>query len=119
MTAPAAAAGTLWHITLILSGDPEPLSQVGPAVRRLCDLDPGNMGARYRSDRAEVQFWDEGGDIGQVALAASRLWRTSRADTGLPDWSLVGMQVMERGRLRERRAATISLFEPGSVGPLR
>ncbi len=116
--APASAPGILWHVTILVSGKPTATSQISAAMRRLCDLDPGNMGARYQADPAELQFWDEGADIEQVMVAAVRLWQRSRAAAGLPDWSLVGVEVLDRGLWRERQAAPASPIAPGSVSPL-
>lgn len=106
---------TLWHVTLILAGAPAPMTQLGRALRRLCDLDPGNMGARFRADQAEVQFWDEGADISAVAFAAAHLWEASRDDAGLPQWSLVAIEVMDKARLRQRQQEAAELIAPGSV----
>ena len=69
------AAGTLWHVTLLVAGAPAEAPQLRRALQRLCDRDPGNMGVRYRADGAELQFWDEGSDIEQVTHAALSLWR--------------------------------------------
>lgn len=111
----AGLGGTLWHITILLAGDPIPLDALGRGLRRLCDLDPANMAARYRAGAVELQFWDEGSDLETVALAAAQLWRSSRQGAGLPDWSLVGLQVLERARWRERRLTLPLAMAPGSV----
>ncbi len=108
-------AGSLWHVTVLVTGDPAPIRQLGRALRALCDLDPGNLGVRYRADAAELQFWDEGPDIAQVAVAAALLWQSSRAAAGLPDWSLVGLEVHDRNRWRERQTTLARPIAPGSV----
>jgi hypothetical protein len=108
--------GQLWHVTLIVSGRPAPLDELGRALRHLCALDPMNLGVRYREDRAELQFWDEGPELRTVADAAAQLWGSRRRDTGLPPWTLVGMEVMQQQTWRERRRDAV--FAPGSVAQL-
>jgi hypothetical protein len=110
------AAGRLWHVTLTLQGRPAPLEELRVALHRLCALDPMNLGVRYREDRAELQFWDEGPELGAVAAAAALLWSDSQADTGLPRWSLVGLEVLQQSMWRERSPAAV--VAPGSVAQL-
>lgn len=111
-------AGSLWHVTLQVSGDAAPAGQVGSALRKLCELDPGNMGARYATTGAELQFWDEGADIEQVISAAVSLWQRARGNAGLPDWTLTGVDVAERTLWRQRQTSTPAVIAPGSVVPL-
>ncbi len=112
-----AAPPRLWHVTVQLCGEPAPTEQLGPALQSLCDRDPMNMAARYAADRAELQFWDEGPELGPVAVEAARLWQSSRADMGLPDWSLVGLEVLEQGPWRQQWRASPDV-RPGSVDRL-
>ena len=112
------AAGTLWHITLLVAGAPVEGAALRRALQQLCDRDPGNMGARFRVDGAELQFWDEGHDIEQVTRAALSLWPSDRRAVGLPDWALVGIQVLDRNGWRERRAVLAAPIAPGTVMPV-
>lgn len=108
--------GLLWHVTVIVQGRPAPLDQLGAALRQLCALDPMNLGVRYREDRAELQFWDEGPELQPVAEAAMQLWGSRRGDTGLPPWTLVGLEVTQQQVWREQQHAAV--FAPGSVAPM-
>lgn len=110
--------GALWHVTLRAAGDPASSSTLDRALRHLCALDPGNMAARYGQTRTEVQYWDEGDDIGSVTAAALAWWNGTRASAGLPDWPLVAIEVHDRLRWRERQAAVRVAMAPGSVAPL-
>ena len=109
------SADHLWHVTVLMAGSAAPLIDLRSALHRLCALDPANMGVRYRADGAEVQFWDEGPDPAAVADAAAGLWAASRAATGLPDWSVVGLEVLDRPRLQLRRRRRVALIRPGAV----
>ena len=110
------AAGRLWHVTLTLQGRPAPLEELRAALHRLCALDPMNLGVRYRADRVELQFWDEGPELGSVAQAAARLWSVSRDDTGLPPWTMVGLEIYQQPLWRERTPGPA--VAPGSVALL-
>lgn len=118
MRSPESPAAPLWHVTLLVAGPPAPEQQLAQGLRELCARDPGNLAARYRADQVELQFWDEGRDLQQVAAAATALWREGRADAGLPDWSLVGLEVLDRQRWREHRAAPPRAIRPGSVATM-
>jgi len=111
-------ASPLWHITLLAAGPPAPEQQLAQGLRELCALDPGNMAARYRANQVELQFWDEGPDLQRVAASATVLWREGRAEAGLPDWSLVGLEVLDRQRWGERQAAVPRAIRPGSVATM-
>lgn len=55
---------------------------------------------RFGPDRAELQFWDEGENMLDVASLALRLWAEHRSSANLPQWEVVGLEVVERS-LRE------------------
>lgn len=116
MTAPG--SGPLWHITVSVSGASAPREQVEAALHRLCDLDPMNVGARFTTDTAVLQFWDEGPDVRIVAQAAVSWWEAVRADAGLPEWSLSGLEVMDRHLWQERGRWPRPAIAPGSVALL-
>lgn len=111
-------AGPMWHVTMQVSGEPAPAGQIDKALRRLCEQDPGNMGARYATTGAELQFWDEGADIEQVVQAAVALWQRARGNAGLPAWTLIGIDVAERTLWRLRQTDAPVAIAPGSVVPL-
>jgi len=115
VSAPAALPGIMWHVTLIVSGAPASLELLRLALEKLCALDPQNMGARYSSDRAELQFWDQGVDVAHVAASAADLWRSSQRDTGLPDWAVVALEVMDRDHWRVHTPGVHPVIAPGSV----
>jgi len=50
----------------------------------------------------EIQFWDEGENMLDVASLAMRLWNEHRESAALPAWEVVGLEIVEKG-LRERR----------------
>ena len=90
-----------WHVAITLSGDPvEPLL-VRAALLRLSEERPFLESMRFSGERAEIQFWDEGESMLDVASLALRLWSEHRDSAGLPRWEVVGLEVVEKG-LRER-----------------
>ena len=95
-------AGRLWHVTVTVAGDPvEPLL-VRSALARLSEQRPFIDSVSFTGDSAELQFWDEGDSMLDVASLALRLWTEHRESAGLPSWEVVGLEVVEKS-LRDRR----------------
>lgn len=91
-----------WHVTLTLSGVPvEPLL-ARAAMQRLTEERPFLDAVHATADTAEIQFWDEGESMLDVASLAMRLWFEHRESANLPDWEVVGLEVVEK-ELRDRR----------------
>lgn len=96
------AAGRLWHVTVTVAGDTvEPLL-VRSALSRLVEQRPFIDSVSFTGDSAELQFWDEGDSMLDVASLALRLWTEHRESAGLPSWEVVGLEVVEKA-LRDRR----------------
>ncbi len=55
-------------------------------------------------DSVEIQFWDEGESMLDVASLAMRLWNEHRVSANLPDWEVIGLEIVEKD-LREQRGA--------------
>ncbi|HNJ78379.1 MAG TPA: hypothetical protein PKX56_03405, partial [Marmoricola sp.] len=45
---------------------------------------------------AEIQYWDEGNSMLDVASLALRLWNEYRSGAQLPKWEVVGLEVVSR-----------------------
>lgn len=92
-----------WHVTLTLAGEVvEPLI-VRAAMQRL-DVERQFLGSVIStSDSVEIQFWDQGENMLDVASLAMRLWHEHRESAKLPDWEVVGLEIVEKS-LRDRRA---------------
>jgi hypothetical protein len=94
-----------WHVTLTLSGQPVELRLVRKAMQRLDEERPFLDSVEPTRDSVEIQFWDEGESMLDVASLAMRLWNEHRATAKLPDWEVVGLEIVEK-KLRERRTRT-------------
>lgn len=94
------AAVRHWHVTLTLAGQPMDAALVRAALLRLADERPFLSSLRFGADRAELQFWDQGETMIDVASLALRLWAEHRGSANLPHWEVVGLEVVERS-LRE------------------
>jgi hypothetical protein len=95
--------GRLWHVTVTVAGDPvEPLL-VRSALARLTEQRPFIDSVSFTGASAELQFWDEGDSMLDVASLALRLWTEYRASAGLPSWEVVGLEVVEKS-LRGQRS---------------
>jgi hypothetical protein len=91
-----------WHVTLTLAGAPvEPLL-VRRALTRLSEERPFLDSVTSTSTSAELRYWDEGESMLDVASLALRLWNEHRASANLPDWEVVGLEVIEK-KLRQSR----------------
>jgi hypothetical protein len=94
--------GRLWHVTITVAGEPvEPL-MVRSALARLSEQRPFIDSVSFTGGSAELQFWDEGDSMVDVASLALRLWTEHRESAGLPFWEVVGLEVVEKS-LRDRR----------------
>lgn len=92
----------LWHVTVTVAGTAmEPLIVRG-ALQRLSEERPFLSSLRFSADRAEIAYWDEGGSLVDVGSLALRLWIEHRDSARLPDWEVVGLEIVEQ-QLRSSR----------------
>ena len=85
-----------WHIRVTVAGDPvEPLL-VRSALRRLSEERPFLESMNFTTSMAQVEFWDEGDSMLDVASLALRMWNEHRESAGLPRWEVVGLEVVEK-----------------------
>jgi hypothetical protein len=93
-----------WHVTLTLSGEAaEPLILRG-AMQRLTQERGFLDSVISNGSSVEIQFWDEGRNMLDVASLAMRLWNEHRDSAKLPDWEVVGLEIVEKD-LRDRRSS--------------
>lgn len=86
----------LWHVTVTVAGAPmEPLIVRG-ALQRLNEQRPFLSSLRFGSDRAEICYWDEAETLVDAASLGLRLWNEYRESANLPQWQVVGLEVVER-----------------------
>ncbi len=86
----------LWHVALTLAGDPvEPLLVRG-ALQRLSAQRPFLQSVRFAGDRAVVEYWEEAESLLDASSLALRVWNEHRSTAGLPQWEVVGLEVLER-----------------------
>ncbi len=95
--------GRLWHVTLTVAGESVEPMLVRSALSRLREERPFIDTVEYTGTGAELQFWDEGEAMLDVASLALRLWSEHRASAGLPGWEIVGLEVVEKS-VREGRS---------------
>ena len=98
----AVEADTLWHVTITVAGPAADPDEVRDALERLALEHPFLLSAGYAADRAEVRYWEEAPDVHDALALALRLWGEHRASAGLPAWSVVGLEVVDRTTHRTR-----------------
>ena len=110
----------LWHVTVTYTGAPVDLEDLRSALQLLTRESPFLASARYAGDRVELRYWDEAEDVDDAAAMALRLWHDHRDSTGLPDWRVVGLEVLDRETLLSRgeRGLVAASGELGDVRPL-
>ncbi len=64
------------------------------------------------ADSAEIQFWDEGENMLDVASLAMRLWNEHRESANLPRWEVVGLEVVEKDVREGRTSARPTRLRP-------
>jgi hypothetical protein len=92
----------MWHVTLTVEGAPVSASEIREALERLSDEHPFLLGGRYAPTRAEVRYWDEALDASTALSLAAGLWGEHRVSAGLPDWQVVGVEVIDQGNFHRR-----------------
>lgn len=86
----------LWHVTITVAGQEQPLTLTHQALRRLQGERPFIHCLRYDEGRAEISYWEEGEEMVDAASLALRLWNEHRTSASLPAWKVVGLEVVER-----------------------
>lgn len=104
--------GRLWHVTVSVAGARTDPSEVRAGLEQLSMDHPFLMSGRYASDHAEVRYWEEADDVHDALAMALRLWGEHRRTAGLPTWTVVGLEVVDRATHR-RRGGTGALVSPG------
>ena len=109
----------MWHVTLTVGCEPVNAAEIRTALERLTHERPFLLSARYAADRAEVRYWEEARDVDDAASLALRLWGEHRATAGLPAWSVVGLEVVDRGTFQRRAmdSPAPALVPAGGVRP--
>jgi hypothetical protein len=107
----------LWHVTVTVAGDPQDLSDTHAALVRLQRERPFIHSLRYAEERAEVRYWEESADMVDAASLALRLWNEHRTSAQLPNWSVVGLEVVTEDTYRTRESSEPRLA--ASVAPRR
>ncbi|MGH3471584.1 MAG: hypothetical protein ACRDPG_06015 [Nocardioidaceae bacterium] len=92
----------LWHVVLTVAGPAEDLAGIDAALRRFINERPFIRSLRYDEWRAEVSYWEEADDMLDAASLALRLWNEHRDSAKLPDWPVVGLEVVERDTFQAR-----------------
>jgi len=94
----------LWHVTVTVGGEPHELPKTHAALLRLQQEHPFLHSLRYAEDRAELRYWEESADMVDAASLALRLWTEHRTSADLPDWKIVGLEVVAEETYRTREA---------------
>ena len=110
----------LWHVTVTYRGDRVDTTVLRAALERLTRESPFLASARYAPDRVELRYWDEAEDVDDAAAMALRFWNDHRDSAGLPEWRVVGLEVLDRETLLSRgeRGLVAAAGELGDVRPL-
>ncbi|MFZ9988336.1 MAG: hypothetical protein ACO3ID_11580 [Candidatus Nanopelagicales bacterium] len=111
----------LWFVTVTVAGDVVDAQSIRSGLERLSHEHPFLLSGRYASDRAEVRYWEEGPNAQSVLDLAVGLWAEHRESAGLPDWEVVGVEVIDRETFH-RRGRHLGhgpgLIAAGGVSPL-
>ncbi len=91
-----------WHVTLTVAGAAVPEAEIRVGLERLSHEHPFLLSGRYSTDRAEVRYWEEAPDAEAVSALALGLWRDHADTARLPDWQVVGVEVVDRDTFHRR-----------------
>lgn len=109
----------MWHVTLTVVGEAVTAREIRGALVRLTHEQPFLLSARYATDRAELQYWEEARDLEDAAALALRLWGEHRASATLPAWRVAGLEVVDRATFQRRAmdGPAPALVPAGGVRP--
>jgi hypothetical protein len=109
----------MWHVTLTMAGDEREPDAVRASLERLAHERPFLLTARYSTDRAELRYWEQAGELEDAAALALRLWGEHRNSADLPPWRVTGLEVVDREtyQLRAAQTTTGALVAAGAVTP--
>jgi hypothetical protein len=99
------SSGRLWHVTLTVAGESVEPMLLRAALSRLREERPFIDTVEFTPGSASLNYWDEGAAMLDVASLALRLWSEHRDSAGLPNWEIVGLEVVEKS-VREARTGT-------------
>jgi len=111
---------TMWHVTLTVAGDPVSAESIKAALERLSDEHPFLLAGRFAMDRAEVRYWEQAPDAETAVSLAVHLWGEHLHSAGLPEWAVVGVEVIDRETFHRRgqwAAERPGLMAAGRVVP--
>ena len=117
---PLTLPGVMWQVTLTLHGAPQQADLLAEQLQALEVAHGIGLSARYQPEMVELRYWDEGHDCRRVADNALNLWELHRAEIDLPNWVVVGVEILDRGTFQRRWPdghPQAGLFTPG-VAPL-
>lgn len=113
-------AGTMWHVTLTVTGEAVPAQTIRDALERLSEEHPFLLSGRYASDRAEVRYWEEATEVSTALRLAVLLWDEHVLSAQLPPWRVAGVEVVDRETFHRRGRQVAdhpSLIATGRVTP--
>jgi hypothetical protein len=97
----------LWHVTLTVAGDPQPVDDVRAALERLSAERPFLLSGRYDATHAELHYWEQAPDCDDACAMALRLWADHRSSASLPAWTVLGLEVMHRSQHGQREGTVL------------
>lgn len=92
----------LWHVTLTLGGVAHNADAVKTSLARLGTQHAFLHSMRYSDQRAEIRYWEEAAAMLDAAALALRVWQEHRLSAGLPQWEVIGLEILEREMLAQR-----------------
>ena len=120
-TAEPEASPSLWFVTVTVAGSVVDSQVIRSGLERLSHEHPFLVSGRYAADRAEVRYWEEAPNAQSVLELAVALWDEHRASAALPDWEVVGVEVIDRETFHRRGrhlGQGPGLIAAGGVSPL-
>lgn len=114
------ATQRMWHVTLTVAGQAVSLAEIRDGLERLSHAHPFLLAGRYAPDRAELRYWEEAPEIDLAVALANQLWGAHRAIAALPDWEVVGLEVVDQDTFHQRGRTMVDrpgLVAAGSVLP--
>ncbi len=95
----------MWHVTITVAGDRQPLKVAEAAVERFQHERPFLLSLRYDECRVEFTYWEEAANVVDAASLALRVWDEHRDSADLPPWQVTGLEVVDLDTFQGRQGA--------------
>ena len=108
----------LWYVSATWSGEAVAPLLLRSSLLSLTEERPFLSALRFTATTVQLEYWDEGATLDQVAHLAVRLWSDHQRSCSLPAWDLVALDVVAQSEHLAGKAGPPVLANSQDLNPL-